>query len=512
RSKHLRVALWLLIAWFRKDGLEGFRNGLMLLIGVLEKFGETLHPADPVQQARILQGLNTDRRLRLLKKMEPTGAEAQLWTDIGRLFDHLAAECARRYPEAPPKLTVIGQIIEEHAAQAEKMLHPPGAPREANVSPDPSTVPEPSGGESSRDPDNGRSQGADSPTPPPDGNTLTATPVTPPPAAPSLASEKSARAALKKALLFFFEEEKEGKKIRKAPTHPFVYSLSRSFRWSGLALPHSKANVTQIEGPNPQKQAFIANLVSRRQPEELIPEIEIRFLSDEGFPFWLDAQRYVVQALEKKGGDALGAAEEIKFHLAYLLRRLPELPELIFKDKKTPFASPETRLWLEDEIHPLLKGGNGEGSILPPVVDETYRPIHEMYEKACAELPQKFEENARAMQEAIAGDPRPKGRFLRLLNLANYCHTAKRYAVARTLFSQLMEQIEQYHIIEWEQPLCVSVWESTYLNNLKLLKLDQNSQERAAIEQQQAELLERISRYDCVRALHLANQEPNKGE
>ena len=116
------------------------------------------------------------------------------------------------------------------------------------------------------------------------------------------------------------------------------------------------------------------------------------------------------------------------------------------------------------------------------------------------------------MQSAIAGDTRPKGKFLRLLNLANYCYVAKKYSIARVLFSELMDKIDEYKIIEWEKALCVAVWQSTYMNNVKLLETDIKSSQKEEIEKQQAQLFDRIGKYDSVLALSLSDIQQNKGE
>jgi hypothetical protein len=72
-------------------------------------------------------------------------------------------------------------------------------------------------------------------------------------------------------------------------------------QWGKLAaLPPAKDDVTEFVGPIKEKQAAIRKLLADKNWEELIPEIETRFLDTDGFRFWLDAQRFVVTALEGK--------------------------------------------------------------------------------------------------------------------------------------------------------------------------------------------------------------------
>ena len=143
--------------------------------------------------------------------------------------------------------------------------------------------------------------------------------------------------------------------------------------------------------------------------------------------------------------------------------------------------------------------------ILPPLMGEDYDSIIKEFDKACKELPNNFEKNAKAMQNTIAGDFRRKGQFLRRLSLANYCYAAGEFILAKSFFDELITLIEDYHIIEWEQALCVSVWQSVYLNNLKLLNTELIAENKTEIENMNKELLKRIGKYDVVMALKLTN-------
>jgi len=63
RSKDLRVAMMLCGAWLKLDGLAGFRDGLVLLRGLLERYWDSFHPLidpqdnDPIQRINILNPL-----------------------------------------------------------------------------------------------------------------------------------------------------------------------------------------------------------------------------------------------------------------------------------------------------------------------------------------------------------------------------------------------------------------------------------------------------------------------
>ena len=67
RSKDLRVAMYLVLASLRMDGLAGLRDGLAFLQGLLDRFWEHLYPKldpednnDPLERINILQSLSPE--------------------------------------------------------------------------------------------------------------------------------------------------------------------------------------------------------------------------------------------------------------------------------------------------------------------------------------------------------------------------------------------------------------------------------------------------------------------
>ena len=67
RSKDLRVAMYLVLASLRMEGLAGLRDGLALLQGLLDRFWEHLYPKldpednnDPLERINILQSLSPE--------------------------------------------------------------------------------------------------------------------------------------------------------------------------------------------------------------------------------------------------------------------------------------------------------------------------------------------------------------------------------------------------------------------------------------------------------------------
>lgn len=487
KSKDLQVAVWLCFAWYRRDKINGLFKGICLISELLKKYSDKLLPAKPTRRAKTLLFLNM-RLAKFLEKDEINTQNAKQVVDTQKIFKEIISECKQQFPDQQLNMKDFLQIIDKHAKSAQEFLIKT-VEKKAEAAPTPAAPKVPPALQKAVSESAGSKE-----------------------AVVAVMSEKSAVLSLKNTLRYFFEEEIDGKKIVKAPTEVFIYGMSRLLIWHNLGLPPDKDKITEIEGPNKPRQDYIGKLFANQDWDALISTIEVDFLKQPGFKYWLDAQRLVVQALEQKGSVGIKAAEEIKVQLDRLVQRIPGLAKFIFKDKQTPFADKETINWLEDEVKGISGAGKVADQILPPIMGEDYEPINKEFEAACSELPENFEKNAQAMQKGMEGDIRRKGRFLRMLNLANYCYQAKQYALARIFLNQLIEKIEAYQLTEWEPALSTAVWQSYYLTNLKLASLEGEINKSSMIEQEQEDLLRKIANYDCVLALKLSNRKLKEGE
>ena len=648
-SKHLRVATWLCIAWFRTEGLEGLKKGFLLMAKLLEQYNEQLFPLKKNQQSKIIQRLNSEPRLQMVDKvvlghekaeyhvsddsirelkglpkpftnklhalkgqsfvgresflqkvaeeaspeaaqehetallqqfqvgkagnekieyavtsnaiyrLKQQGLSAQIvdaltslqnntykgWSrcfddltltvgenhaatyqttfeaflnknineilETEHAFERVKTVCTEQFAEAPPNLEVLSESISsvankardlqdiavatlveasEQAAQKEKTAREQSERREKN---------QVKKAASKKDESHSEQDGS--------GDIVSVSKL-------QIQWAEDAVNVMKKALLFYFEDRPKAnqddapaEQKMTAPLEPRVYGMSRVFRWGNIQM--LPADQT-IEGPNETRQSYLKNPPEGLDINTQIQQIELDFLKQNEFLYWLDGQQLVVQALERLGEKGLPAAAEIKFHLAKLLSRFPDLPTLTFRDQKTPFASPETIVWIEEEVTGMLGGGKSVEKILPPIMGESYEEINTQYEKACEELPDNFAENARTMQRAIDLESRQKGRFLIGLNLANFYSLGKNKKIARAKFNELIAEISEFTVSDWEPALCVATWRSAFLNNQKLLQEEQSQIERDEIERQQRQLFELIARYDGVLAHQLIEYSEEK--
>jgi len=491
KSKDIKVATWLCFALFRTEKIKGLRDGLDIIYQLMSKFGNELNPSNIQHRSKAIQFINTSRFYKLVEREKITAANATNILESEKIITQIIEECTKLFPENLPVLKSLNEALKTHGDTARKLT----APKKTEVK-----TPEPA------KPVETASVVQQKVTTEKSGEQVVSSQPTP--TATKFTSEKDGISQLRQMLLFFFESEEDGVKKEKLPENHFLFGISRQLQWSKLIRPQETDKVTSIEAPNQIIQGKLKEWFAAGNWDTLIPRIEINFLKGESvFRYWLDLQRYSVKALEQKGSNYAQAAEDIKFQLARLLNRIPDLVQFKFKDKQTPFADPETIKWINDEVLTAFsKGKGGDSAILPPIMGEDYDPINKEYETAINELPDKMEENLTVMQKAIDADTRRKGKFLRRLNLANYCIQAKQFYLAKVNLLELKELVDDYKLANWEPALCTAVWQSLYLTNKKILSDSADSETKSNIEKEQKELFSKIAKYDGILAIKLSQK------
>ena len=487
KSKDIKVASWLCFALYRTENIKGFKEGLILVNELLKRYGNDLFPATPVLKNKAIQFLNTSRVTKLLEREDITNANADDVLQINELLTQILVECEKLMPDNVPVLQALKDIFTAHSESAKKALNPPPAP-ERKPPPPPKPRQEPRVSDSSQ--------------------TREEAPVTVKMSAP--ASEDEAILQLRRTLVHLYEYNENGETKERTPDSYCAFGIARLLQWSTLQLPASEDNITSIVPPNDTIRRLIPQWFNENKFEIVIPRIELEFIRDNSeFRYWFDAQRYLVTALESKGGNYSTAAADIKYHLARLIKRLPELPSLIFGGGEIPFADKETIMWL-DEVSRSISSGGGSGSsgssVVSPIVDPSYDDIKIEYQHALSELPSKFKENFEKMHKGLNSEERVKGKFLRRLNLANLCYEAKHYNAAKVFLEELNILIDDLKLGEWEPALSVAAWQSHYLTNVQLLFITDGETAKSDLEKQQQELYYKIAKHNGILAINLEQQ------
>jgi type VI secretion system protein VasJ len=491
KSKDIKVATWLCFALFRTEKVKGLRDGLDIIYQLMNRYGNDLYPSNIQHRSKAIQFINTSRFVKLVEREKIVSTNAENILECEKLILQLIEECTKLFPENTPVLKSLNETLKAHGDTARKLT----APKKTEVKPpEPIKPAQVASVEQQKVTPEKSVEQVISPQ-----SVLVAS---------KFSTEKEGISQLRQMLLFFFESEENGVKKEKLPENHFLFGISRQLQWSKLIRPQETDKVTSIEAPNQIIQGKLKEWFDTGNWDTIIPRIEINFLKGESvFRYWLDLQRYSVKALEHKGNSYAQAAEDIKSQLARLLNRLPDLVQLKFKDKQTPFADPETIKWINEEVMiASSKGKSGDSAILPPIIGEDYETVNKEYEAAVSQLPEKMEENIASMQKAIDTDNRRKGKFLRRLNLANYCIQAKQFYLAKVNLLELKELVEDYKLSNWEPALCTAVWQSLYLTNNKILSDSADSETKSNIEKEQKELFSKIAKYDGILAIKLSQK------
>jgi type VI secretion system protein VasJ len=128
---------------------------------------------------------------------------------------------------------------------------------------------------------------------------------------------------------------------------PRAYRINRVAAWIIVEnAPPANDGITQINPPAAERLKFFESLKAKGDHLALLAELEKTLARA---PFWLDGQFLVATSLRALGAEFQSALQAVIDETANFLKRLPELVDLCFSDQ-SPFASDQTRLWLESEV------------------------------------------------------------------------------------------------------------------------------------------------------------------
>lgn len=534
RSKDLEVAGYLTEALLHREGLAGLRNGLDVMSGLLDTFWDTVFPSvvaddeDPLfQRSGRLQWLG-DRFPRLGKRnlrsdvsrgylhdhfqniplnkaghglfkyneARDVGSEKEcgddprkkaarqekidagklsledferaveasdkafyktLVADIGatqQALTRLRAATKARFGDEAPSFDALGDELKDLGDLAGGMLA-----KKLEVDPDPvevSLAPEP---------------GA------PGGSAAVETPMV----EPKSADEAAQRIAQMAEYLRKFQ-----------PTNPGAFLMLRGLRWGELRASGPELDPKLLVAPPTHVRSLLKGLSLDKKWKDLLEQSE-RVMARPDGRGWLDLQRHVVTACEQLGSDYDRVAAAIRGELALLLRDIPSLADSTLMDD-TPTANAETRRWLQeqgvwsvagdgsDDPVPVAMPRRGGG---PGASDHVFERAQELVKADQAKQAIEL-----LMQEARR-ERSPRGRFLRMTQVASVMVDAKFNGPALPILDELAETISSRSLSEWEAGETVAL-------PLSLLYqcLPEDSSRRT-------DLHELICKLDPVRALSL---------
>lgn len=230
--------------------------------------------------------------------------------------------------------------------------------------------------------------------------------------------------------------------------------LARTLLWLPIeTLPeHNAEKITGLRGVPADKLIGFQERFSQRQYADLMTELEACTARS---PFWLDGQRFTWECLHALQAEQ--SMREVEFQLALFLQRVPGLEELQFYDG-TPFADPQTRLWIRASVLPHLKANEPPPDLHPKNGDGTTALWEQSLQNALPNLQasglkvavQQFKKEMR-----MAGSRREH--FHWQLALARLSFHAKKYELARVQLTALDKLLHSSGLNDWEPDLALDV-------------------------------------------------------
>ncbi|MEO6527588.1 MAG: type VI secretion system protein TssA [Gemmatimonadaceae bacterium] len=276
------------------------------------------------------------------------------------------------------------------------------------------------------------------------------------------------------------------------------YRLTRACRWDVLTgEPPNERNKTRIEAPPIKRREYLERLRDDREWTKLLEAAESSF-TQQPFHFWLDLQRYTIDALEALGADFEPARDAVVREVQGLLTRLPRMAVLGFADG-TPFAGASTAVWLEQLTRRSPSASTPRAS---KVAAESDR-----FADAKKRLTGGDFGGALALlQRASSEDVTRRQHFLRRSYMASICLDAGQLAIARAVFEELSESIELHRLEQWEPDLALAVWTRQHACYSTLATRAGRNSDNAEIVDSMERVFARICRVDSTRALTIAQE------
>lgn len=412
--KDVRVVTYYIWARLHTDGEAGLADGLALLAGLLQRFGDALHPQRANSRKLALEWLAGSRVLDSLS-LYPEVAKADFERIVGALV--LLEDSTTGWDDAArPQFGGLYAALENRLAQS-------GGPD--------AVIPQKSG---------------------------TATSNTSSGDAPSLKPVTSGRDLLDQAkLLAGYLRDQPGGWLS-------GHKLMKSIRLDTLhELPALDATGrTRLAPPKPENRALLKRLYLQQSWLELLEQTDSLFGQSVNH-LWLDLQWYVYQALCKAGAPYDGWAEIIKQDLNGLLSRLPGLEGLAFSDG-TPFADEVTMNWITQQVTMSAEWSNDSAASASTAGDDD---ILQLEPEVLAQADSEGIEAALNWLQNRPGTHTPRHQWLVRLLMARVAEQYGKNEMALHLLSELDGNATQITLTQWEPELLFEV----KARRLKLMRM-----------------------------------------
>jgi type VI secretion system protein ImpA len=228
------------------------------------------------------------------------------------------------------------------------------------------------------------------------------------------------------------------------PSSPAPYLMLRGLRWGELRAFGQDINPSSLVPPPQEVRQSLRRAAMDMKWADVL-EMGETVMGMECGRGWLDLQRYVVRACQELGGFYAPVARAIVAELGALLETFPQLPEMTMMDDM-PTANADTLAWIKRQPfrHLASAGPPSESASLPGSTSRTFElamlAASSGRPEVCNEL----------LAREIAQEPSGRGRFQRRLQIARLCQSAGNDSIAIAVLQEAATEIEQKHLEDWE--------------------------------------------------------------
>lgn len=469
RSKDVLVASYLAVGLLHTKGVpDGLYEGVLLLKSLIEQFWDTLFP--PLKRMRgRSQAIGwwlekTVDCLGATEEVQPLSAARQ--QELAGAVDALYSLVSEKCPEAPSLRQVLEYV---------RSLPVEGGSDDVEAAYARSTEAEPPQSAPAAVPSNKTQQQQTSQKNDPVFSTTQ-------PADMDAANRLLASIIEKNYLLIDFM-------LATPATQPSWYRLNLLSAWFEIQkLPPATDRRTLI--PPPDRQITNA-LAAMKAAANWGGVIKNACFTIRRYPFWLDMNRYTVEALQALGETYTEAGQAVEQDTLLFSRRFNGITGYTFNDG-TPFADPQTETWLRS----LGAEPSGAEPVIADKGDDVAVRVAEGFTR-CRELfnSGKQGEGLIAMQEQLKASGSARERYLWRLSLVRLLSVSRMEKLALPHLNELMKDYDLYHLEEWDPAMALNVLRTVW--NVLRTQDDQESKKRAD------EILARISMLSPSEAFNL---------
>lgn len=481
RSKDILVASYLAVGLLQTAGVpQGLLNGINVLSDMIDEYWDNMFPPVKRMRGRVQAfGWWLERTLAYLSSVtdiEPitVATMEELSSAANRLYDLLSEKC----PDAPsPRriLDFIKSLPVEEAVQPETNDNSPQTAQmeRPDETPIQQTSPPPQSLQQSRPQPQPQSQ--------PQKIDLSFSVTT-------ISNQDEANRVLTSVinnnyLLVDFM-------LAEPSPQSSWYRLNLLSAWFEIKkLPTATDNKTLIPPPDRQTTTLLASM---KGAENWGGVIKSGSYNIRRYPFWLDMNRLVTEALGMMGEKFREAKQAVEYETAGFVKRFAGIDKYTFSDG-SPFADNQTLIWLRS-----LDGGGSAGERpVPSNGDELATKVAEEYSR-CRELfnSGKQGEGLSTMQRLLKASTSGRERFLWRLSLLQLLTLSGMGNLATPHISEVMKDYDSHHLEEWDPEMA--------LHSLKTVWNALNSQNDPTSKIKADEIIARISMISPADAFNLS--------